>query len=104
MSRSPNRRRLRVDPIRCDGYGFCAELVPERIMLDDWGYPIVDQSPFGAALLPHAKRAVSNCPRLALLLEEAPPETAPGARPMPMRARSGPRPPRPLRNDPPRRR
>ena len=34
--------RLVVDPIRCDGRGICAELFPERIALDDWGFPIVD--------------------------------------------------------------
>ena len=32
---------LRVDRIACDGYGMCAELLPELIELDDWGYPIV---------------------------------------------------------------
>ena len=34
--------QVRVNPIRCDAYGMCAELLPERITLDDWGYPIVD--------------------------------------------------------------
>ena len=32
---------LRLDPIRCDAYGMCAELLPELIALDDWGYPLV---------------------------------------------------------------
>ena len=32
---------LQVDRIRCDGYGMCAELLPELIELDDWGYPIL---------------------------------------------------------------
>lgn len=32
---------LHVDRIRCDGYGMGAELLPELIELDDWGYPIV---------------------------------------------------------------
>jgi ferredoxin len=61
--------RLRVDPVACDGNGLCAELFPERITLDDWGYPIVDQAPIGPDLLPHARRAVSACPLLALRLE-----------------------------------
>jgi ferredoxin len=65
-------RRLRVNPIRCEGHGLCAELVPERIQRDDWGYPIVDQAPFGDDLLPVAKRAVSACPVLALRLEDVP--------------------------------
>ena len=33
---------IRIDPIMCDGHGLCAELLPEHIRLDDWGYPIVD--------------------------------------------------------------
>ena len=33
---------LRLDPIACDGHGLCAELFPERIRLDDWGFPILD--------------------------------------------------------------
>jgi len=37
--------RLRVNPIECDAHGVCAELFPERITLDDWGYPIVDPEP-----------------------------------------------------------
>lgn len=63
------RQRINVDPIRCDGYGYCAELFPERIRLDDWGYPIVNHNPFGPDLAPRAQRAVRDCPRLALTLE-----------------------------------
>jgi len=58
-----------VDPIACDGHGLCAELFPERIGLDDWGYPIVDPTPFGSGLDAHARRAVSQCPKLALRLQ-----------------------------------
>ena len=43
--RPPRERRLRVDPIACTGHGLCAELFPERVRLDDWGYPIVDGEP-----------------------------------------------------------
>ena len=65
------KHRLRVDPIRCDGSGFCAELFPERVRLDDWGYPIIARAPFGDDLLPDAKRALDSCPKLALRLEKA---------------------------------
>jgi len=61
-------RALRVDPIACDGYGICAELFPERVTLDDWGYPILDATPVEPHLLAHAKRAVEACPALALRL------------------------------------
>jgi ferredoxin len=71
MSGEENQRRLRVNPTLCTGFGYCAEIVPELISLDDWGYPIVDQSPIDTdGLNQHAKRAVAACPRLALLLEE----------------------------------
>jgi len=48
---STGRRVMKVDMIVCDGRGVCAELFPERISLDDWGYPIVDTTPFDADLL-----------------------------------------------------
>src|SRR5207244_2840111 len=64
------RRRLRVDPTRCDGSGLCAELFPERVVLDDWGYPMIDPTPIDRRLEPDAKRAVAACPKLALLLAE----------------------------------
>jgi ferredoxin len=66
-----------IDRIRCDGHGFCAELFPEMIALDDWGYPIVSASPVPDALLGHAERAVASCPVLALRLRRATPP--PGA-------------------------
>ena len=62
---------IRVDPIACDGHGLCAELFPERIRLDDWGYPIIDPTPIGSGLAGHARRAVAQCPKLALRLEQA---------------------------------
>ena len=60
--------RIRVNPIACEGHGLCAELFPERISLDDWGYPIVDPAPIPADLVPHARRAVAECPAVALAL------------------------------------
>ena len=32
------KSRLIVDPIACTGHGACAELLPEVISLDEWGY------------------------------------------------------------------
>jgi len=62
------RVRLAVDRIACDGYGMCAELLPELIDLDDWGYPIIRDGGVPDALLDHARRAVAVCPVLALRL------------------------------------
>ena len=60
--------RLRVNPIACEGHGLCAELFPEWVRLDDWGYPIVNPDPVPRDLRAHAERAVDACPTLALLL------------------------------------
>jgi ferredoxin len=59
---------LVVDRIACDGFGMCAELLPELIDLDDWGYPIVREGGVPDALMDHARRAVAVCPVLALRL------------------------------------
>ncbi len=63
--------RLVVDRIACDGRGLCAELLPERVDLDEWGYPLIDPAPVPAGLAGPAKRAVAACPRLALRLVPA---------------------------------
>ncbi len=60
--------RLRVDPIGCVGHGLCAELAPELVTLDEWGYPILAAGPVPAELRPHVRRAVAACPALALRL------------------------------------
>jgi ferredoxin len=61
--------RLVVDFIACDGRGTCAELFPERVTLDDWGYPIISPEPIDDTLLKLARQAVKACPVLALRLE-----------------------------------
>lgn len=60
--------RLDVDPIACDGHGLCAELLPELITLDDWGYPLITEHEIPPELEALARRAVSACPTLALRL------------------------------------
>jgi ferredoxin len=62
------RQQLVVNPIACVGHGICADLVPEWITLDDWGYPIIDPRPIPPQLREHVMRAVDACPTLALKL------------------------------------
>ena len=62
---------LRVNPIACVGHGICAELLPELIEIDEWGYPIVDKRPVPPWLEREAHRAVAACPVLALTLQHA---------------------------------
>jgi ferredoxin len=69
--RQPDARgqQIVVDRIRCDGFGMCAELLPELVELDDWGYPIVAPGAVPSSLIQHARRAVAVCPVLALRLQ-----------------------------------
>jgi len=52
---------------------MCAELFPERIALDEWGYPVIDVEPISPELLSHARRAAQSCPTFALLVERQKP-------------------------------
>ncbi len=70
--------RLRVNPIMCQAHGLCAELLPELIRLDDWGYPIIDEPDVPPELLGLARRAADACPTLALLLTEDRGRSRPG--------------------------
>ena len=61
---------IQIDRIACDGRGMCAELLPELIALDDWGYPVVRPGDVPADLVDHARTAVEACPVLALRLRQ----------------------------------
>jgi ferredoxin len=67
--------QLRVDWPSCKGHGLCAEILPEVISLDEWGYPIMGGSVKGEVLA-MAKSAVKACPTLALRLTQPPPRPA----------------------------
>lgn len=64
--------RVHIDWTRCDGHGACAELLPEMLTTDEWGYPLVtgeQRDPdVPTALQKHARRAVKACPVQALRL------------------------------------
>jgi ferredoxin len=61
--------KLEIDWTRCDGHGLCAELLPERIALDEWGFPLLHRADVSAAETKSVRRAVAACPALALRLE-----------------------------------
>lgn len=67
---------LRVDPVACAGHGLCAQLLPEHIALDEWGYPLMaegrDTAPLESAVTGLARQAVEACPTLALRLRGSP--------------------------------
>jgi ferredoxin len=59
-------RELRIDFIACDGAGLCAELLPELISRDEWGYPIITRAVVPDRLRQHARQAERLCPKLAV--------------------------------------
>ena len=65
-------RKLVVNPTACSGHGLCAELLPELISLDEWGYPVIADRAVPPRLARQARRAVTDCPALALRLAPAP--------------------------------
>ena len=67
------RPQLEVDWPSCDGRGLCAELLPELIARDDWGFPLLATREVPPELVAHARRAVAACPTLALRLVRTPP-------------------------------
>jgi ferredoxin len=64
--------KLGVNPIACSGHGMCAELLPELVSADEWGYPLISDQPVPPHLARQAKRAVTDCPALALRLTPVP--------------------------------
>ncbi|HYJ77706.1 MAG TPA: ferredoxin [Actinomycetes bacterium] len=68
-------QRLVVDWPRCDGHGLCAEVLPELVSLDEWGYPVVADGQVPDHLRRDAARARDACPAVALRLDRvtAPP-------------------------------
>lgn len=60
---------LNVDWTRCDGHGLCHALMPERIELDEWGFPVIAAAPIDGTDVPAARRTVAACPALALRLD-----------------------------------
>ena len=65
-------RYLHVDPTLCVGHRLCAEMLPELITLDDFGYPIISPDPVQRHLGRLARRTVGACPALALNLDGNP--------------------------------
>jgi ferredoxin len=59
---------LTVDRISCTGHRVCAELLPEAIGLDEWGYPILAAGGVPDHLLRQARQAAATCPTRALRL------------------------------------
>ncbi|HEY1641275.1 MAG TPA: ferredoxin [Streptosporangiaceae bacterium] len=62
------RQSITINPVACTGHGVCAELLPELVTLDEWGYPLLASAEVPAPLRRQAGRAARDCPALAFLL------------------------------------
>jgi ferredoxin len=74
VARDPQRglkRRLRVNPVACDGVGICGHLAAELVRFDSWGYPIVTDRALHRRDLGRATAAVAACPKQALFIQES---------------------------------
>jgi ferredoxin len=63
---------IEIDWTRCDGHGLCAELLPEQIARDEWGFPVLlgrRGTPVGNRA---ERRTIAACPALALRIAESP--------------------------------
>jgi ferredoxin len=65
---------IEVDPVMCRAHGLCAELLPELMRLDEWGYPQIMQGKVPESLRSEARTAVAACPTLALRLRAPTPD------------------------------
>ena len=74
MSAPTRRQTLAIDWTRCDGHGVCAALLPNRIVMDEWGFPILQRRDVASPDTKNVRRAVSLCPALALRLEPVHPD------------------------------
>jgi ferredoxin len=74
-----SRLRLRVNPIRCAAFGFCAEYAPELFGLDDWGYAWLQSREVPVDLESLAWEAAALCPTRAILLDAPPSPATPAA-------------------------
>jgi ferredoxin len=71
------RLALEIDWTRCDGHGLCAALLPGRVHLDEWGFPLLHAPALASADERDLRRAVAACPALALRLTSTRTETHP---------------------------
>ena len=62
--------KTHVDPVKCDGFGTCHEILPDVFLLDEWGYAYTENDgevPEGQE--PLAREVVYKCPLNAITLQ-----------------------------------
>jgi ferredoxin len=62
--------RAKVDPVKCEGFGPCNEVLPEIFKLDEWNYAFVEgDGEVPEELEEKAREAEAGCPVHAITLE-----------------------------------
>ncbi|AMO63675.1 ferredoxin [Mycolicibacterium phlei] len=62
--------RVSVDRDRCEGNAICVKYAPAVFELDDDDYSVVKLDPVPQAEWENGRKAVAECPRAALTLDE----------------------------------
>ena len=63
--------KAHVDPVKCEGFGSCHDVLPEVFLLDEWGYAYVDadgQVPEGMET--KSREAAAICPVHAITITD----------------------------------
>jgi len=62
--------KVHIDPVKCEGFGTCHDILPDVFLLDEWGYAYTERDgevPVGQE--PLAREAVHKCPVNAISLQ-----------------------------------
>ena len=63
--------KAHVDPVKCDGFGTCNDILPEVFLLDEWGYAYTaGEGEVPAGKEQEAREAVYKCPVKAISLRD----------------------------------
>jgi ferredoxin len=54
--------RVRVDPVKCQGYAVCGEVAPRHFSFDDWGFAQARPVDIDAESIGAVEEAIQVCP------------------------------------------
>lgn len=58
--------RARVNPVKCQGYGICSDILPSLFVRDEWGFAQAAARDVEPAERSNLDRAVEECPVRAI--------------------------------------
>jgi ferredoxin len=75
--------RVRVDPVKCQGYLVCTDLAARHFSIDDWGFAQAVQIDVDDADVDRVTEAIDECPVRAIRWIDGPPTGGATPRPAP---------------------